>query len=243
MDTASNAVVMWLENALDYIKKNRKLVIAGVVGVVVVVSAVTGYWFYRIHVREQAHKAFAQALKYYDGVVGTTPSADTHGMFFASEIEKWQKTEQVFKEAYENYKSTELAPMFKAYQSEALLNLGKHDEAIAVLSSAVDHIKNAAVKDFYCVKLALMKLDSSNEVERQQGLGALKILADNTQSAAHETALYQLGAYYWSEKKFAEAKNYWQMLLVKYGTRDIKHPSPYAEKVKEKLALLSVESL
>jgi hypothetical protein len=32
-------------------------------------------------------------------------------------------------------------------------------------------------------------------------------------------------------------------LLVKYGTKDVKNPSQYAEIVKEKLALLSVESL
>ncbi len=243
MAITSNPVVIWLEDALDYVKKNKKSAIIAVVGVAFLATAATGYWFYRTHVREQAHKALIQALKYYDGAVGKMSSADAGNMFFSSEAEKWQKTEQVFKDGYENYKSTELAPMFRAYQAEALLNLGKLDEAIVALTSAVDKIKNTAVKDFYRIKLALMKLDSSKELDKQQGLGALKMIADDTQSIAHESALYQLGAYYWSEKKFTEAKNYWQMLLVKYGTRDAKQPSPYAEKVKEKLALLSVESL
>lgn len=243
MDASSNPVVVWLENTIDYIKKNQKPVIAGVVGATVLISAVTGYWFYRIHVREQAHKAMVQALKYYHGVVGTVTSADSQSMFFTSETEKWQKTAQVFADGYERYKGTALGSMFQAYQAEALLNLGKMNEAVDTLSHAVDNMKSGALKDFYRIKLALMKLDSSKELDRQQGLGALKILADDAQSVAQETALYQLGAYYWSEKKFAEAKNYWQMLLVKYGTRDIKHPSVYAEKVKEKLALLSVESL
>lgn len=243
MDALSNPVVIWLDNALDYIKKNKKPVFIGVVGATVLITAVTGYWFYRIHAREQAHKTMVQALKYYNGVVGHMTSADKQNMFFSSDAEKWQKTAQVFGQGYEQHKSTALAPMFQAYQAEALLNLGKLGEATELLSHAVDTMKSGVVKDFYRIKLALMKLDSAKELDKQQGLGALKILADDTQSIAHEAALYQLGAYYWNEKKFTDAKSYWQMLLVKYGTRDVKHPSPYAEKVKEKLALLSVENL
>ncbi len=243
MDTSSNPVVVWLENAIDFVNKNKKPVLAGVVGVAILAAATTGYCFYRTHVREQAHKALIQALRSYDGVVGKITSADANSMFFGSEIEKWKTTEQLFKDGYENYKSTELAPMFRVYQSEALLHLGKLDEAITALTGAVDKIKNHAVKDFYQIKLALMKLDSGKELDQQQALASLKAIADNNQSIAHESALYQLGAYYWSAKKFVEAKNYWQILLVKYGTRDAKNPSPYAEVVKEKLALVSVESL
>jgi hypothetical protein len=243
MDSASNFVVAWLERALDYIGKNKKQVLVGVAGIVVFTAAATGYWFYKIHVRERAHKALLQALKYYDGSVGKIASADAGAVFFSSEFEKWQKTQSVFKEVYENYKGTSLAPIFLAYESEAMLNLGKHDEAVAILVSAVAKMENSAVRDFYRVKLALMQLDSKKEQDQQLGLTALKLIADNAKSAAHEAALYQLGAYYWSEKKFIEAKSYWQILLVKYGVRDAKNLSPYAEKVKEKLSLLSVERL
>ncbi len=243
MDASSNPIVMWMENTLDFIVKNKKQVLIGVAGIAILVTATVGYVFYKRHVREQAHKDLLQALRYYDGVVGKMSYADAATVSFASEAEKWQKTEQLFKEGYEAYKGTDLGSMFLAYQSESLLHLGKFDEALKVLSSAVVQMNDAAVKDFYRVKLALMLLDSGKEIDKQQGLGLLKKIADDTQSVANEAALYQLGSYYWYEKKFEEAKNYWQMLLVKYGTRDIKQPSQYVDIVKDKMALLSVESL
>lgn len=225
-------MIVLVEKALDFVAKNKKQVLVGFAGVAILTVVAVGFSFYRTHVNEQAHKALLQALSYYDGSVR-----------FSSEAEKWQKTEQVFKDGAQSYRGTHLGPVFLAYQSEALLNLGKHDEAIAILTRAVGMMKNAAAKDFYRVKLALMMLDSSKEENKQQGLVALKEIANNTQSAAHEVALYQLGAYNWDRKNFAEAKSYWQMLLVKYGTDGSRQPSPYVELVKEKMALLSIEIL
>lgn len=246
MDFTANPIVIWLENALTFVKKNQKNVIIGLVGFFVLVAGITGYWLYQNHMREQAHKAFLQARTYFDGVVGQPPANAAHDVrtkYFVSDVEKWQKTEQVFRDGYATYQGTELAPMFLVYQSEALLNLGRLDEAIKILENALKKIKSAPVKDYYQVKLALMMMDSNNAVVQQEGLAGLKMVADNAQSIAHELALYHLGFYYWAEKKFSEAKTYWQMLLIKYGTRDTKHPSPFVEIVKEKLGLLSVEQL
>jgi tetratricopeptide (TPR) repeat protein len=246
MDFTANLIVVWLENVINFVKKNQKNVIIGFLGVFLVIAGITGYWMYQKHLREQAHKAFIQARTYFDGIVGQ-PSAnmvpDVRAKYFVSDSEKWQKTEQVFRDGYATYKGTELAPMFLVYQSEALLNLGRLDEAIKILDNALKKIKSAPVKDYYQVKLALMMMDSNDAIVKQEGLTALKMVADNTQSIAHELALYHLGFYYWTEKKFAEAKTFWQMLLIKYGTRDTKHPSPFVEMVKEKLGLLSVEQL
>lgn len=245
MDFSSHNVRGWLDGLLDKVVVYKKQVVVGAVVVVGIGVGGISFAWYQHYVRAQAHKAFVFALRYYDGVVSAdarkVPDQDV--VRFSSEHEKWEKTENAFKEGYQRYKSTELAPMFLAFQSEALANLGKHDEAIQVLADAQVVMRNDEIRDFYQVKLALMKMDSKNDHTRQQGLVELKKHADNARSFAHELALYHLGGYLWQEKKFADAKNYWQQLLVKYGTRDVKNPSVFADVVKEKLALVSVESL
>ena len=133
--------------------------------------------------------------------------------------------------------------MFLVYQSEALLNLDKPDDAISLLDKATSVMTNTTIKDFYRIKLSLMMIDNSKELTKQQGLAVLQLISDDTKSCANETALYYLGAFYWSEKKFLEAKNYWQKLIVKYGTQTKHVQSAYSEIVRTKLALLNVESL
>lgn len=246
MDFTMNHLLVWFDTAVTFIKAHKKQTIIGVAGFCLLIVAMVGYFYYRNHVHQQAHKALTQALTYFDGVVGSQQqqaTQDVQTKYFASEAEKWQKVEQMFRDGYTDYKNTALAPMFLAYRSEALLNIGRLDEAIKVLKDALKQIKSEPLKDYYQVKVALMMMDSSDAMVKQEGLAALKSVGDNAQSIAHELALYRLGYYYWVEKKFAEAKSYWQMLLIKYGTRDLKHPSPFVEVVKEKLALLSVETL
>lgn len=242
MDFSSNPIVVWFESASDFISEHRRAFIIGFAGIAVAAAAGTGYWYYKGYMREQSHKAFVHALTYYEGAVGE--KASTSGQqIFATDEEKWTKTAHILNQAAQDYASSELAPLCKAMESDALVHLGKLDEAVALLAGVVDKIANVAVRDFYRVKLALMKMDTGRELDMQQGLGALKMIADDAQSAAHESALYYLGAAYWGQKDFEQARGYWQTLLVKYGASDALHPSSFAEEVKEKLALLSVESL
>lgn len=243
MDFSSNPIIIWLDNTAEFFKKHQRVVILGLTGIALASAAGTAYWYYKGYVREQSHKAFVEALKYYDGTIGATPSSTQDQLTFANEEEKWTKTAQAFNQAHSDYSSSELAPLCKVMEAEAFLNLGQTDKAHALLESSVDAINNDAMRDFYRIKLALIKIDTEKETEIQKGINILKTLSDNAQSPAHESALYYLGAYYWTKKEFNQARNCWQMLLVKYGAADTKHQSTYAEKVKEKLALLNVESL
>jgi hypothetical protein len=95
------------------------------------------------------------------------------------------------------------------------------------------------VKDYYKVKLSLIKIDNND----QQGLESLQQLADNEKSVANDLALYHIGNYYWNQKKFADAKNYWQRLLIKTGGTKVGQASPFIQEVKEKLNLFSTENL
>ncbi len=128
-----------------------------------------------------------------------------------------------------------------AFHADALLHLGRLDDAIKEQVEAVASCANTALKEFYELKSACMMLDSATY--KSQGLELLKKVARTPSNSAHERALYHLGSYFWAQKQFDDAKGYWQQLLVKYGAKDVKHPSAYAQEVKDKLELISVEPL
>lgn len=243
MHTSSNSLALWMENTLDFVNKNKKLVLATIVGMAFVTAGFIGYSFYQSHVNKKAYEALLNALKYYDGSIGTATQSSKDRMVFASDTEKWQKTEQIFKEGGATYSNTRLAPIFLAYQSTALLNQGKLDEAITVLTKATDQMKNKAVRDEYRIKLALMMSDSDKETVKHKGFDLLKSIASDRQSTSIEAALYHLGAHYWHEKKYSEAKNYWLQLIAKYGAAANAQPSHYVKIVKEKLSLVSTKVL
>jgi len=76
---------------------------------------------------------------------------------------------------------------------------------------------------------------------KKEGLSELKKRADNAQDIAQEAALYHMGNYFWHKKDFVQAKNYWQPLIIKYGSRDSKTQSGYIDLVKAKLRLISAD--
>jgi|GEM_PF-908420 len=231
----------WMKNIVSMVIEYKKQVIVGIIFAGCLSCVVVGYHFYKRNLQVKAHQTLIGALKYYEAPVKVKrDETDFSSLQFTSEKEKWTKVEEAFRDAYQNYKSSTLAPMFLAYQADALLNLDKHEEALKVLQNAIDLMDNENVADFYRVKLALMQMDSSQENLRQEGFGLLKKLAETQQSIAQEKALYHIGGYYWSQKKYAEAQNYWNQLLLKFD-RDPKIPSVYAESVKSKLRLITAE--
>jgi tetratricopeptide (TPR) repeat protein len=220
----------------------RKQVLIGTTFALCLSGAVVGYNFYKRNVQIKAHENFISALKYYEAPVkATRDETDFSTLQFTNDAEKWAKVEEVFRNAYENYKNAGIAPTFLIYQSEALMNLGKHEEAIAALQKSIALMDNSSAADFFSVKLALMQLDSKQAATKEQGFALLKKIAESQQSVAQESALYYLGGYFWSQKKYPEAQNYWKQLLLKFDNNNPKVPSIYAEQIKIKLSLINPE--
>lgn len=238
-----NSVVAWLDKAVDAIIDNRKQVVIGIAAIVALALAGVGYHFYNQRAQARGHKAFIDALRYYDAPVATgrpTVISDVN-VEFGAEAEKWNKVEQVFKDGYDKNKNAGIASMFLVYQADALTRLNKIDQAIAILADAVKMMPNDPLKDFYRLKLSLVKMDSSKEPVKQEGFAELKKLAEGSSSYAHEAALYYIGYYFWTQKDYTQAQNYWQQLMVKYGLKDAKEQSGFAELVRGKLKLISSE--
>jgi len=244
MEIRQAVLLKWIDDVFKKAKVYQQVLIVAGIGVIVLGSAGFGYIYYKNKVRAAAYKDFMTAIQCYDGVVKNKKVSSDYPSIkqFESEKDKWTQTEQVFRQGYQNYKNTELAPAFLSFQAEALLNLGKIDEAIKVLKEVVSQVKSAEIKDSYKVKIALINLDKKDEKAQSDALNELISVANNDSSAANEVALYQVGSYFWNQKKYNEAKDYWQRLLVK-TTAKSGQVSVYAGEVREKLGLITAESL
>ena len=241
MDFSRNPFLAWLDRSVNKCLKHKKQITIGLAAIVLLSGFGAGYLFYKDHANTAAYKDFVTALKYYDGVVMTSQERfnDPNVKYFTTEQDKWTQTENVFNQGYQKHSRTNLGCMFLAFRAESLLSLGKIDEATTLFNEAINKMPNNDVKDYYKVKVALIKMDKNDG----QGSEELQKMADTENSMANDLALYKLGAHYWSQKKFKEAKEYWQRLLVKTGGSQAGHASPFAQEIKEKLSLFSTENL
>lgn len=241
MNFSRNPMLVWLDKVVNNGLKYKKQLVICFVAIIGTSGLLTGYLFYKNHANAAAYKDFVNALKYYDGIVMTPNDKlnDPNAKYFVTEQDKWLQTEAIFSQGYSKHKNSKLGCMFLAFRAEALLNLGNKENALNLFNESIRQMPNNDVKDYYNVKIALIKMDKNDA----NGLTELQKIAENEQSFANDLALYQLGTYYWNQKNFAEAKNYWQRLLVKTGGAHIYQSSPYSQEVKEKLSLFSTENL
>lgn len=234
----------YVKNAYEYAleRKNHLLVllliILGIIGLSI------GYYFYREGLQKRAQKDLVKDIAVLQAPVHT-PDMQNEALkldseFFTSQEEKWTKVAQNFESDFQKNKGSGVAPMFLAYQADALINLGKLDSAVQVLKKLVNMAPESAVKSYYKVKLALVSIDSGNKDFEKEGLEVLKSIGLESQNSAQPMALYYLGQYYWFAKNFDEAKNYWNQLILKYGKK-VEKPSIWAEKAKVYLKLISVK--
>jgi tetratricopeptide (TPR) repeat protein len=232
-------VTLWFDTSIEFALANRRRLILGALGLIGMICAFIAYGYYHSWVQTSAQKAFAEALRYYDAPVGNKTTITNGTIEFGSDEEKWKKVAEVCDADYHKNSRAGIAPFFKTYYADALAHLGKTDQAIEIMAKAVPEIARQELRDFYNVKLALMKLD--NPATHTQGLTLLTAVANDRSNTAHEAGLYYLGFYFWSIKNFEQARAYWQQLVVQYDKPDAKQQSGFAPLVKARLKLISAE--
>lgn len=242
MEFFKNPLMHQLEKLYEYVKNNKKQV--SIIAVILLIASglIPWYFIHKSIVEVRAHRDLVRAMEYFQAsVVGpsaTSISFDTKE--FKTKEEKWTKVEDLFRQGFENNKSSGLASIFLAFRAQALWEQGKQEEAVEVLKNAIDTMPSQELKDSYKIKLALQEIDCENKSLQDDGLSLLKELAINEKSVCHDRALYNLGNYFWHKKQFDEARNYWNQLIIKYG-KSAKKPSAFVAKAKEKLKLISVK--
>ena len=128
---------------------------------------------------------------------------------YSSENEKWTAVEQAFADVYKQYPHVGIGVMAGAAQAQALVRLGKFEQARAVLSDVLPRIKSAQLRSLFTLTYAQLLIDSGDEALVQKGVGMLATaFAGSKENVVHDTALYHLGLYYWYKSDFDNVRNY-----------------------------------
>lgn len=218
MDSGFNPLITAFDWCVDTIIKHKYKVLGGLGIGALLVGSFFAYRFYQRKMQIEAHQDFMEALSAFDvPVQGFRDRVTPVNLFFNSEEEKWKKVLNFFEKGSEKHKRSGLGAMFRLFHAEALLTVNRYADALKIVKETVETIQSEELREAYRIKLSLMQLDSTKPEDITQGLERLKGIAFNQQSVAQSLALYHLGLYYWINKRFDEAKSYWQQFLVKYG--------------------------
>jgi len=244
VEISKNPLISYGQKAYNSILEHKKEAILAASFVLGAVILSVGYSYYKDGLQRRAQKDLVEALKSFDAPVHGAGLKDEElnldAEFFTSDKEKWTKVAQVFEQGYQKNKSAGIAPLFLAYQAQALINLGNLELAAKALNMALESMPESSARSFYKVKAALVSMDTEKKELQEQGLQRLKAIALDTNNTANPMALYYLGQHYRNAKDFNEAKNYWNQLVLKYG-KTTQKPSVWAQKAKKYLKLVSVK--
>lgn len=139
---------------------------------------------------------------------------------------------------YAEHKRAAVAPYIGLLIVDAELKAGKKEEAVATMDTVASAAEsNAIVSDLFKTKQALLKIDSADQAQQEEGFKMLALLADNSDNKHRDYALYQLGLYHWNKNDLQAARAAWQE-LVESQEVELRAPSPWVDMVAEKLAVI-----
>lgn len=203
--------------------------------------------------RQGAYDFFVDIKKLVDAPVvdkDDDSEQESHELKFSTEAEKWTKVRETAKKGFEKYGQHGFGANFPMYEVNALLKLGRNEEAMEVLAKTVKNLSRGPIKDLMEAKLALIKMDSASADVKSEGLAELDKIA-NSGGCASDMAYFRLGEYHWARGNTNEARSVWNSLVTEFSTKNPKHPdmddvlpeetmvtSPWAEKAREKLRLI-----
>jgi hypothetical protein len=151
-----------------------------------------------------------------------------------SESPNWDNVVALCTKQKEIHRSSSLVPYFDLVCSDALLRKGANTEALETARNAADSVKNNEIAPLIKLKHALMLLDSTDQLARQEGLQRLTILAEDTHSRIHDMVLYQLGRYFFAVHENEKAKETWKKLTDQADLNTVS-PSPWVTLAQQKL--------
>lgn len=192
----------------------------------VALLAAVGYGGFRVYKwriaqrESKAHTMFSESMQLY--------------MKAQSGQEQWDDVAGAFSLGYEQNSSSQIAPFFKLFQADSLMQAGQKQEGDQLMESAISELpKNSPFADLYKIKSALLNLDSKDETIKNKSLETLEKISTNT-CAGQSLALYYLGSYYWQQGDVKKAQELWAQ-LPKAQEGDYKAGAPIRDMVANKL--------
>lgn len=214
-------LVVWYKKVLG--NEKQRMVYAKYTSIVLGAAvAVTGLFFgYRWYVVYREREAQAVLAEYIHKA-----STQSNGSLAAIEA--------LFQEGAQKQSGSYLEPYFLVFQTNALIQDGKLDDAIGIMEKALARMsQDNILLPLFEAKHALMQLDSA--AHAQAGLQKLTELAHNAKNPYADMALYSLGNYYWSADKLDDAKKVWQELIEMQSKEHMVAFSPWAQLAQSKL--------
>lgn len=201
---------------------NREVIIA----LGVCAAGVAGVYFYADYRQQRIQAAqfdFAQCYQHYKQAQ-TGKDAD------------WSEVEFLSAAGYKQHAATQIGRYFKALESEAQFEQGKTADALATLESLVNVLdaKNPFYY-IYAMKLALMRLATNDEAQKDQGMASLQALAADQNNKQRDEALYYLGLHYAQRGEAEKSRQAWDALVEEFGKASV-FTSPWVSIIQGKLA-------
>lgn len=219
MNKKVNYGSLGINYAKQTVQKNDTIRLAVILIGVIVIGGVAffGYRKYRVSREVAAQLDFGQGLReYMRGAVRET---------------MWPEVQEIFKAGYDRNKSSSLAPYFRLFEANALIEQEKKEEALVIMNEALSMLSSSSpLYTMYATKRALLNID----LGKDDGLEQLKQLAHDEKNVQRDLSLYYLGLYYWSKNDIDAAQREWR-LLISLKNNDPKATSEWINLAEKKL--------
>jgi hypothetical protein len=137
-----------------------------------------GYSFYRRSMNEKAQLALALPLEQFEKLAAEKQTAAA----------SWEALAQEFETAYQEHRSSDLAPFFLTFEADSLVRAGKTDAAVTLLDTALAAMGSSnPLYYLYKIKLAILT----------QNKALMQELAADVHNPHRGYALYELWHQAW----------------------------------------------
>ncbi|MCL5436611.1 MAG: hypothetical protein M1549_01880 [Candidatus Dependentiae bacterium] len=185
--------------------RTRYYVVGGII-LFIVVADVIGYRWYAHRYNDRAQLALSQAVELLERAA--RGNAET----------LWKEAEGSFRDAYQRYPKSLVAPYLLSFWADTLLHGGDMVRALDLMNKAVGSLSKSS--PFYhamLVKRALMRMDAANAALVAEGKKELHELTQDKANKSRDEALYFEGLVAFDAGNRAEAQRVWQELFTAFG--------------------------
>jgi hypothetical protein len=163
----------------------QRIILAGILSIAAVFAGFYGYRWYRRQANVKAQRFFAESYKEYTSAL---TSSDPHA---------WQTVENAFKAGYNRSSGTALAPYFLVFESDALAQQGKTQEAIALLDKSLATMgEKSPLYNLFAIKKAAMQLDAGDSAAVMAAVQNLQQLTADKHNIYRDMAMHYLSSFY-----------------------------------------------
>lgn len=228
-DLKHDAFVEGAGETLVSVREHARTAILIAVAAIVLIVAAIGFVTWRRSVAEKAQTQLAEAISTFERPVSTEADPQTPAeRTFASEEERLQKTEPMFRAVIDQYGSTDAADVARLYLGQILVRQGKASEALPLFQEFVsdhgDHfLAGSAQMSVYQIRMAEgQRAEVVSEMEQQ--------LSSDEPRLPKDALLALLAEAYEAAGDGAKARDAWQRLANEFPD------SSYAVDAQRKIA-------